>query len=357
MFEKLVLTNFQCHKSLSLDLGKITTFIGPSDSGKTATLRALEWLCFNEGRVKLLQRRGAEDVSVSLVVDGHTITRSTKENSYQLDSTLYKTINRTIPSKIVDLLQMSRDNIQTQHDYLFWFSASGSDIVSNLNQVVDLSRLEKWIDVGSEKVRKYKEEFNYHIKRRDELEAKITELEPYRDIDNELSEIESLSDSICSSKEKYEALLKIVDSIESCDSRLSKLDSYIDDLTEITQMYGALNAKQDRYDDLSRYIRRNNQLNGQLDKMNELLADLPNCDEIIEKKKRYSSISSILGQIDLLPVDVEIPLLECETLMGHIERYNDLRDILMVISKHNKDIYAKDDEIEELTKVKKKFED
>ena len=77
MLERIELHNFQCHKDLEIKFGKITTLVGPSDSGKTTVLRALKWLFFNSEKTKQICRRGETEVSVSVVVDGRKITRTT----------------------------------------------------------------------------------------------------------------------------------------------------------------------------------------------------------------------------------------------------------------------------------------
>jgi len=48
--KRLIIENFQSHQKTIVDLGQVgelTTIVGPSDSGKTAILRALRLLLFN----------------------------------------------------------------------------------------------------------------------------------------------------------------------------------------------------------------------------------------------------------------------------------------------------------------------
>ena len=193
MLNKIALRNFQCHKSLVLELDKVTTLVGPSDSGKTAVLRALDWLCFNRGRTALLLRRGAPDVTVVAEVDGHQVVRTTKGNAYALDSAVFTAIGRNIPPEVSALLKMSDDNIQRQHDYLFWFTQTGAGLVSCLNRVVDLTKLENWVSGGVSEERTLKTRLGYLTSRKEELTAEYTVLDKYRTIAAELKLLEDAS--------------------------------------------------------------------------------------------------------------------------------------------------------------------
>ncbi len=124
MISKITLTNFQCHKDLTITLDRITTLVGPSDSGKSSVIRALDWAIFNEGRTSFLTTRGSKQASVTVEVDNHTITRTTKNNSYIVDGTELSSIGKNLPAEVPNVFRMGEDNIQRQHEYLFWFSAT-----------------------------------------------------------------------------------------------------------------------------------------------------------------------------------------------------------------------------------------
>ncbi len=73
------LTNFQSHSETEIapaPPGGLTVIIGPSGHGKTAVLRALRWLLYNQPQGVAFMRKGAQMVKVAVeLADGSVITR------------------------------------------------------------------------------------------------------------------------------------------------------------------------------------------------------------------------------------------------------------------------------------------
>ncbi len=77
--ERITLENFQSHQSTEIapaPLGGLTVIIGPSGHGKTAVLRALRWLLYNQPQGTGFMRKSAQMVKVAVeLADGSVITR------------------------------------------------------------------------------------------------------------------------------------------------------------------------------------------------------------------------------------------------------------------------------------------
>lgn len=141
---RLILRNFQRHERLSLPLDpKVTTIIGDSDSGKSAVLRALRWVCRNKPNGTDFVRHGQKLCRVSVLAGDRRIHRSRGAgNSYHLDGEELKAFGADVPSPVRKVLKTTDLNFQLQHDAPFWFSLSPGDLAQRLNALVNLSKID-----------------------------------------------------------------------------------------------------------------------------------------------------------------------------------------------------------------------
>lgn len=146
MIDRLKLTDFQCHESQTIKLGPVTTFVGPSDSGKSAYLRALRWLCENKPAGTGFIRTGADTAEVAARVDGKWIlrARSNRDNTYQLGEQLYQSLRGAgIPEDIAQLLNLGPMSFQGQLDSPYLLTETGGDAAKSLNAVVNLTEIDE----------------------------------------------------------------------------------------------------------------------------------------------------------------------------------------------------------------------
>lgn len=141
---RLQLKNFQSHELLRATLGRITTFVGRTDAGKSAVVRALRWLCFNRPPGDAHKRWGTGGVVVTAKVDGHTINRARAPgvSAYGLGNTEYNAVGAGVPTPIADLLNVDDINFQYQHDPPFWLNLSPGDLAKRLNAIVNLQEID-----------------------------------------------------------------------------------------------------------------------------------------------------------------------------------------------------------------------
>lgn len=156
--EQLSLVNFQTHRKLVVELDPhVTVFIGRSDVGKSAILRALRWLCTNKPSGLAFRRDGAAYVKVTLRADGKQISRKNGTgNLYRLESKQFRAFGTSVPTEIQKLLNISEVNFQGQHLAPFWFSDSPGQVSKALNQIVNLGDIDKTLSNLSSELKKSK---------------------------------------------------------------------------------------------------------------------------------------------------------------------------------------------------------
>ena len=108
-----MIENFQSHvrtKVRFAESGQLTVILGPSDSGKTAIIRALRWLKFNDAPGDFI-RLGAEFARVSLKMEDGTVVARERGKSYNRYFTViggqrqtYEGFGTGVPLEIQQLL-------------------------------------------------------------------------------------------------------------------------------------------------------------------------------------------------------------------------------------------------------------
>lgn len=194
MIERLTLHDFQVHRNLVLELDPhVTTIVGPTDAGKSAILRALRWVTLNQPRGTDFRRRDSEEVSSTLLVDGHKVTRrrGRKRNTYKLDGKTFAAFGADVPEAISSLLAMDELNFQRQIDPPFWFTESAPEVSRKLNQVVDLSLVDKTLGNLSKADRQARAELKISNERLERAEEEYRSLRRAKRVYREFEEIEA----------------------------------------------------------------------------------------------------------------------------------------------------------------------
>ena len=182
MIKTVILRNFQKWKKLTLELSQTTTLVGPSDTGKSAAIRALFWVIFNSPKGSSFIRHGAKYCKVAIVTsDGHTITRkrSAKENVYIVNGEVLKSFKTDPPALVNELLRVYRDSFLLQHDAVYWLSLSPTEISKRLNEIADLSSMDKAIREAQKRKRENKSRIRFV---KTELQSAKEECEKLSDV-------------------------------------------------------------------------------------------------------------------------------------------------------------------------------
>ena len=220
MINSINIQNFQSHTNtlLELDAG-VNAIVGPSDCGKSAVFRALNWLINNRPGGQEFHSWAGGDPSVTLDLDDGTITRSRRgnENIYKLDDQEFKAFATTVPEPIQSILNISDINFQFQLDDPFLFGESPGNIARKLNEVVDLAIIDKALFNINQR---YRSEVNQLKNAEDKKKLLSDELEEYLwlfDAEQRLAVLEQLDESIIDNKQQalaLEILIKEIGHIE-----------------------------------------------------------------------------------------------------------------------------------------------
>jgi exonuclease SbcC len=296
------LENWQSWKEQTIEFnGGLNVLLGLSDSGKSAIIRAIEWVILNRrpGSANSFIREGAKECCVAVEFDDFIVFRSAgKENKYVLLDLLttqeqeFKAFNQTIPEPIQERINMEDINFQSQHETAFLFSSTSGEVARTLNEIVDLDIIDK---------------ATYNINSR------------IKDNDKELEFVQRNIDSV------EEEVSNLDDRIEVLEPYVKKMKGNRDDFGEAHTDFMNTEMQISEYKSLTKQI-----------------SDL---ESEIEKDDKYQKVSEILEPLDELLQDKKEVERDLEAVDKTIYLHN---SILNNIDIFEKSIESYDKEIKEL---------
>ena len=145
MLTGIEIKNFQSHVHTQLKFGPgVNAIVGPSDSGKSAIMRALLWPALNRPLGDGFRSSWGGDTVVTITTsDGKNVTRkrTDKENVYIVDGAKLSAA-REVPDQATAVLRLMPVNIQRQMDAPFMLSETAGAVAAGLNEAADLALID-----------------------------------------------------------------------------------------------------------------------------------------------------------------------------------------------------------------------
>lgn len=156
IIKKIKLRNFQSHNDTEILLSEgLTVILGPTDNGKSAIIRALKWVLYNEPRGSDFITAGCKTCRVSLEMgDGTIITRERdgSRNRYVLQKgdceQVFEGFGSNVPAEIINAhgipkIQIDTDkstivNLAEQLEPPFLLSESGGNRAKALGRLIGI---------------------------------------------------------------------------------------------------------------------------------------------------------------------------------------------------------------------------
>lgn len=238
MINSLSISNFQSHKETELKLSPgVNVIVGPSDSGKTAILRALKWLIQNRPQGDAMRSNWGEPTLVEVETqDAFRIFRMRDEsdNIYimgkydvsfgKLKEGLweYQAIRSEVPEEIKQALNISPINIQQQLDVPFLLADSPGIVAQHFNKIAHLDS----IDIGLQKVQRQIKEIEQTITGKEahlqESQEALLEYDGLEELEGLIVAIEGKNRNQDALKANNQSLLILIQSIEIVDEQIKE---------------------------------------------------------------------------------------------------------------------------------------
>lgn len=257
MIESLRLKNFQAHQSLTIHFDPgITTIVGRSDVGKTAVLRALQWVAFNRPQGESFITHGEAKGSARLRVDGHSILRrrGAGDNTYVLNGDAYKSFGSVPPDPIRVLLQVGEVNFQNQHDSPFWFFLTSGEVAKQLNSVVNLDLIDRTQSYLAASLRKAANAVGFAQDRLERVKGERDTLDWVDAADASLERLEGMSESLEQDRSQITHLAHLIKECRVMEERRRTLVDMVEDAHKLLKIGGEWEEVRGKRDHLRHLI-------------------------------------------------------------------------------------------------------
>ena len=232
--------NFQSWNDITLDFNSgVNAIVGPSDCGKTAGFRILNWIFNNRpGGNEFHSWAGGDPYGDVILSEGIQVCRlrikainyyiltpskksyddilkiiATPPEKRKKEDRVFEAFGTTVPPPIKDVLNVSDINFQFQLDDPFMFGESPGNIARKLNEVVDLAIIDKALFNINQR---YRQEVNQLKNAEDKKAELVDELAEYSwlpEAEEGLTKLEQLDSSIINNRQQALALEIIIKEI------------------------------------------------------------------------------------------------------------------------------------------------
>lgn len=146
MLTKVEIQGFQNHPDTTLEFVPGTNvIIGPSDAGKSAVFRAINWVVTNRPLGEAFRSEWGGDTRVALhTSEGYLVERvkTASRNEYILNGETLKAFGSGVPEAVAGALQLVPANIQSQMDMPFLLADSPGEAARALNQAASIDEID-----------------------------------------------------------------------------------------------------------------------------------------------------------------------------------------------------------------------
>lgn len=264
--EKIILVNFQSHVYSELSLSRgVNVIVGPSDSGKTAIMRALRWNMFNDPSGVEFVREGESEVSVTVRFQNHVEVerrRSRSKNQYILrrpdeEELVFEGFGKNVPEEIEEAIGIKKImlddkkalplNFSDQLDGPFLLQETDAYKAQAIGRMVG-------VDLLDETMRDTLRDKKQISIRRELMEKDLEEteqsLEAFSDLDDQIAlreRIEKLLSTVSELKEKSETAKTFAHALREIKKDRTRGK-------DILSRYAVLDRLQDKLSDLQRNV-------------------------------------------------------------------------------------------------------
>lgn len=230
---RLAVKGFQSHKDSELEFHPgFNVIVGPNDSGKSAVIRALRKVCFDDPNGADFVNDEMDECSIELELDNGTVLRREVEASrdkdgfasmsghrYVVNGEKFESFGKSVPDEVYEAhgmvpLSVSKNapdidlNFQMQHDPAFLLFESGPTRAKAVSYVSGVDVMDRAVQEVNRRKRKASAERSSKTADIESLEEEISKLPSEKQTEETLGKLRELKGEASSSTREWEDLVQ-----------------------------------------------------------------------------------------------------------------------------------------------------
>jgi exonuclease SbcC len=324
MIKKIIIENYQSHKKTIIELNTgVNAFIGDSDSGKSAAMRAINWVNSNRPLGEGFISDWSEGCQVTIETETDIIIRKkTKSfNGYIINKSEFDGIGTIVPEQVTKILNLSDINLQSQFDNHFLITSSPGAVAEYLNTVVDLQVIDDSIDRVNKKLKSTKNDIKQKEKLITEYKTGIDKLKYLDELNNEVNKLGKLQSDTDQLEIEHDDILILTEELEELQNQKDDEKDYNEGLQKALLLEKDIDTLEN---DLAKY-----------EKISNLFSEYENYELDLKNNKKYKiALKEIIA---------------IENDLNELKEAEKKRNELYMLVSSNKNIYL------DLSRVKKEL--
>ena len=331
--KRVKIQNFQSHKETELKLSPgVNVFVGKSDSGKTAIIRALRWLFTNRPSGTAFRSYWDGDTKVLVEVDDYQIVRSIGKGGgkyalIDMEGTVvdFKAFGTGVPEEILKVLNFDEVNLQGQLDAPFLLSDSAGGVAQHFNKIANLEQIDVGLKNVQSKIRILTEGVREEDNTISRLEEDLKTLEYIDKFEIDVEVLEEMENRLNTFKNLYTTLSSLLlsgDFVNKEIARHSILLPVEKELDLVLKIVDAYEKELQKHDNLESLISQLESVELLIDKENFTLEMKSSVDNVLKMYKELDEIRVQKHTLSMLLRDIRVVSNEIEIFKDDLEEWS-----------------------------------
>lgn len=319
-FSEVVIKRYQSYEDVIFKLSPgVNLIVGPTDSGKTAVMRAIQYVAFNDPQDPDF-RTGYRDITEIIVRrnDGKGVRRK-RNNSNNIYEILdgdkvterLETVGRgKAPLPVQKILNLADINFQAQHDspYLISSEFSAGAVARIINRLTKLDDLDKWTS-------EFRKELNSLNSTKKVIESDLEEdeekLKKYDGLDEIVGRAEGIIkdwDSLERRESDLEEIIELIDSFENLIAKVRKINEdlkFEEPVVSLLNRWEELDEKERRLKEINDAVHQINEMNGEIEEINGLIEFEPTIIGVLKRFEEFDGRKQRMLDVEKLVSDYD----------------------------------------------------